>query len=374
MIDRRWILLTLAVCVVPRSARSEPHLSGRTGLRCSRCHVSPTGGGKRSSYGALYAHAALTMSGARPTWHSDSHASSDERWSEIVPVTGEATSWLALGMDLRVANTTTFSEENENSFDATQGTLYLELRPWPDRIVLYIDEQLAAAGARNREAWALIHGPWSTYLRGGWLLPPFGLRVLDDDAYTRRVTGANFANSDMGLELGLDLGPLQAAVALTNGSFSGGDPDELKALWALVELNLSGGRFGFSGATNPTEEGCRSMGGAHGGLLWGRIFLQGEVDLIAERLADRPRWSYQLAALGQVDLLLTKGVGLQAGYDFHDGDLELRRDRRQRFCVGLDLFPLRMTEIKLHYVIKQSETPLPADRADRLEVTLHVYL
>jgi hypothetical protein len=366
--------LSLLVWGLPRLSRAEPHLSGRTGLRCARCHTSPTGGGKRNRYGSLYAATHLSMSRAWPRTRLPVEREGDGSWSITTMTTGEVTPWMAVGADLRVANTTTFTEERENSFDATQGTLYLELRPWPDRIVLYIDEAVAASGAYNREAWALVRGPWSTYLRGGWFLPPFGLRILDDAAYTRAVTGANFANSDLGLEVGMDLGPLFAALALTNGSFSGGDTDTLKALYGLVELNLGQGRIGLSGSYNPTDDGCRSLWGTFAALRLGRVVLQGEVDLIAQRPADSSRWGYQLAALAEADLLLTKGMSLRVSYDFHDGDLELRQDRRQRLRVGFDLFLLRMMEAKLYYVLKQTETNQPLDEADRLEVMLHVYL
>ena len=357
---------------------AEPHFSARTGLRCARCHTSPTGGGKRTPYGALYAHSSLGLSWTRPRATVPGGADGDSSWVSTLVASGEVTSWLAVGADLRVANTTTFvtadAGEHQNSFDATEGNLYLELRPWPGRIVIYLDEEVAAGGARSREAWGLIHGPWSTYLRAGWILPPFGLRLLDDAAYTRRVTGANFANPDMGLEVGLDVGPVFAAAALTNGSFSAADNDHYKALWGLLELNLDVGRAGLSGQYNPSESGCRSMMSSFAAARLGRVVLQGELDLVADRPSDSPRWSYGLAAMAEADLLLTRGLGLRVGYDYHDADLGLGQDRRQRFRFGVDLFLLRTMELKLYYVLKQSETNQPLDAADRLEVTLHVYM
>jgi len=364
---------------LPQTARAEPHFSARTGLRCSRCHVSPTGGGKRTPYAALYAHSSLPISWTRPHARTPSPAvpAADGAWTSwllTTMATGEVTSWLALGADLRLSNLTTFSDERQNTFDATGGNLYLELRPWPGRVVLYVDEEVAAGGARSREAWGMIRGPWSTYLRGGWMLPPFGLRLLDDETYTRRATGANFANPDMGLELGADLGPLFAAVALTNGNFSAVDNDRHKAIYALLELNFDLGRAGISGAHNPSEEGCRTMMASFAAMRLGRVVLQGEVDLIADRPPDSSRWSYGVAGMAELDLLVTRGVGLRLGYDYHDADLDLGRDRRQRFRFGLDLFPLRMVEVKIYYMLRQTETTQPLDDADRLEVTLHVYL
>jgi opacity protein-like surface antigen len=368
----RRVGILVAAVALPAVASAEPHFAARTGLRCARCHTSPTGGGKRTPYGALYAHAALSLQGGRPRTRLP--AAEDSSWALSPMAVGEVTSWLAVGTDLRVTNTTTFTDERQNSFDATGGTLYLEIRPWPDRIVLYLDEEVAAGGARSREAWALIHGPWTTYLRGGWLLPPFGLRLLDDDAYTRRVTGANFANSDLGLEVGLDLGPVFAALALTNGNFSASDADVPKALWGLVEATFDPLRVGLTGAWNPSEDGCRGMAGAFGALRLGRLVVQAEADYVTQRPPDKARWGHGMAWMAELDLQLLKGLSLRAGYDYHDADLELRQDRRQRFRFGVDLFPLRMVELKLYYMLKQSQTTQPLDDADRLEVTLHVYL
>jgi len=370
----RW-LLALALLLACGRADAEPHLAALSGLRCSRCHVSPTGGGKRTAYGALYAQAELTLQGGRPLLAppGPSSASGGAVLLATLP-TGEVTDWLAVGADLRLANITTFLDEKKNSFEATAGALYLELRPWADRVVLYLDEELAVAGARNREAWGLVRGPWGTYLRGGRLLPPFGLRIVDDAAYTRRVTGANFANPDLGLEVGLDKGPIFAAVALTNGSFTAADTDTLKALWGMIELHLPRFHLGLSGAWNPSEAGSRGMAGIHGGLRLARFYAQGEVDFIAERPPDSARWSYQLAALVEAGVVLTKGLFLRASWDVNDMNLELRQDRRQRFRFGLDLFPLRGLAARLGYVLQQSETTDPLDSADRLEVILHVYL
>lgn len=375
------LLLGAALLLAVAPAGAEPHFAARTGLRCARCHTSPTGGGKRTAYGALFAHAELTLQGARPRALPREDASQRFAWPPSAVASGEVTSWLALGADLRLGNTTTFADETANTFDATAGNLYLELRPLPEYVTLYADQAVGAGGLRTRELWGLVRWPaasaggfWSAYLRGGWILPPFGLRLLDDDNYVRRTTGANFANSDAGLELGVELGPVFVAAALTNGNFSAGDDDAYKALWTLAELNLRPLRAGLSGHYNPSEQGCRAMLGGFVALHLWRVVLQAEVDWISQRPGESERWSDGLAATGQLDLLLTKGLGLHAGYDYHEADLSLRQDRRQRFRFGVDLFPLSMLEVKLYYVHKQAETGKPGDADDRLEVVLHAYL
>jgi hypothetical protein len=373
---RRVLLAATALLLLlpSRPVGAEPHFSVRTGLRCSRCHVSPTGGGKRTLYGTLFAQTSLALLGSAPRVIPDGGGAGRIAGVATTVATGEVTPWLGVGADARVANTTTFTGEIQNTFNTTQATVYLEVRPIPERLTLYLDEELGGGGAITREVFALVRGPFDTYLRGGRLFPPFGLRVLDDTAYTRRATGATFSNPDFGLEAGIDLGPLLFAVAVTNGSFSGDDKNIFKAVYSHLEANLHAFRLGISGAYNPQPEGCRAMGGLFGGVRLSRLALQGEVDYVSDRSSDGTRWAHQIAALVEADLHLTTGLALRFSWDFDDKDLERGGGMRQRFRLGVDLFPMRLMEVKVYYNLRQTETQDPLDRADSLEVVLHVYL
>lgn len=367
----------LAALLSAGAAHAEPRFTAITSLRCGRCHTSPLGGGKRSAYGALYAMSNLSVAGGTPRADLPGRGGASQGgWLTTALATGEVTSWLAVGADLRLTNRTTFDPVGgtSNSFDTSGGQLYIEVRPWPDRLVIYLDEEISGDGVRTREAWGLVHGPWGSYLRGGRILPPFGLRLRDDAAYTRLVTGATFANPDLGLELGVDLGWMFLSAALTNGSFSGQDEDNLKAIWGLVEFDLGPGRLGLSGAYNPTEAGCRAMGGLLASVALGRLVIQGEVDYLAQRPADSPLWTHQIVGMVEGHLAITRGLSLHAGYEIHDANLELGHDLRQRVRLGLDIFPIRMVAARLGYVLKHAQTMAPSDRADMLEVVLHVYL
>ena len=65
-----WVLLG-ALLLPGKALQAEPYVAVRTGFKCSQCHVSPTGGGKRTEFGVLYSQTNLAMSHFRPTGEPD---------------------------------------------------------------------------------------------------------------------------------------------------------------------------------------------------------------------------------------------------------------------------------------------------------------
>src|SRR5580700_1075406 len=148
--SKRWVLMMArcvlaSLCLAAAGAHAEPYLAVQTGLKCTQCHVNPTGGGLRAVYGDVYAQTVL------PALHLDT---GKDTW------TGDISSFLRLGGDLRTEALATEVPHSKtiSQFQLEQVRTYLEAEVIPERLIAYVDEQIAPGGALNREAYVLY---WS---------------------------------------------------------------------------------------------------------------------------------------------------------------------------------------------------------------------
>src|SRR5262245_812474 len=202
------------------AALAEPYIAVRTGYKCMVCHVNPTGGGKRTEFGAIYGQTALPASRLDPSTGKEI----PEGAPDPAPFTGRFNQYIGIGADLR-ANATYTSIPNTNStnaFDPVRAQVYLEVKPIVDRLTIYLDERVSPGAATNRETYAML---WSAdrewYVKAGRMFVPFGLRIEDDTAFIRTITGTSFNSFDDGVEGGVESGPMSVYVSVTNGAGGG---------------------------------------------------------------------------------------------------------------------------------------------------------
>src|SRR5437899_5076455 len=186
--------------LAPVASLAVPYLAVRTGYKCMVCHVNPTGGGKRTEFGSIYSQTAMAAERL------------DLRTGQAVPAGGsEPASWtgrlndqFAVGSDLRANMQYIAVPHDTDTFAFTpHAQAYLEVKPIAERLTIYLDERVSPGAATNRETYALL---WfanrSAHVKAGRMFVPFGLRIEDDTAFIRQVTGTSFNSSDDGVEIG----------------------------------------------------------------------------------------------------------------------------------------------------------------------------
>ena len=264
-----------------------------------------------------------------------------------------------------------------NSFDITEGNLYLLADPMPGRLAIYIDETVTPEAASSREAFVLIQGlPLDGHVKAGRFMLDYGLRIPDDAAFIRGQTGFNYANADLGVELGIAPRPFALAIAVSNGSLGGSDPNRAKQITAHATAVTGHAQGGLQAAWNDTsaedfEFQSITVGGHVGGRL-GRALLLGEVDWIHGSSGDDDFDQWALYLHG--DFEATKGLYLRAGFEAFDPLRSLAENERDRFVLGASWFPIQLLELRAEYRVNRDIPQRVDGNADELIFELNGFL
>lgn len=347
-----WLaLLYLALLAAPRAA-AEPYLAVETGYQCSQCHVNPTGGGLRNTFGAIFSQIQLPA-----------NTSELETWN------GTVLDRFAVGSDGRGSGRQfDFDDRDDHQdFQVDSVVMYLDAT-LNEHVSVYVEEQVAPNGSLNRQAWAkLTSGNW--YVKGGKLVLPYGWRLEDDTAYVREVTGINFNTADNGVEAGYVGGPWSVQLAVTNGTAGAAEVDDGKQGSLLVTYVQSGWRVGISGNYNNTDPVDRTMYGVYGGLRTGPVSWLAEYDRIDDNGLGNLK---QDVGLLEASIRLRKGHYLQLTAELNSFD-DSDQPTRYRYSAVYAYFPWPFTELRAGYRQRDSSDDAAAYNASETFVQLHVF-
>jgi len=349
------------VALAPGITRAEPVFAARTGLGCASCHMNRTGGGERTAYGAGYGAQTLP-------------------WKKLAPghglFDGAIGDRVRIGLDARGGYLATFRDAGPYIGEAefSGADLYLGVDLLKDTLLVYIDEHVAPGGASAREAFALYaFDRAGLYVKGGKFFLPFGIRLQDDEAATRRLTGFTFDTADIGAEVGMDDGAWTTALAISNGTSGGAERDNGKQYaWTGARLFASG-RVGLSASTNDLPAGAhRTVAGAFGTYAVGPVVVLAEADVIRDNDGLNPERRGGAGHL-EVDALAHAGLTLRAfggagDLDRSDGVLRLTQ-----WGVGLDWTPLPGLQVRGIYRARNGPSSVAGARDDQATVEVHVY-
>ncbi len=254
------------------AAHAEPYLAVANGFKCGQCHVNPTGGGERTAFGEVFAQSVM------PAQHLDTGT---DTW------TGQLNRFIAIGGDLRFDATVQQVPHaaSTDEFDLQQTRIYLSANVIPERLLVYVDEQVAPGGALNREAWGMF---WSAdhswYVKGGQLYLPFGLRLQDQSALILSASGINMTTPDKGVEFGWLKGHWDAQLALSNGTAGGATTSNGKQTSGQLAWVQSNWRLGVAANLNDSSSsGSRTAYALFAGLKTGPIAWLGQAELIDDQ-------------------------------------------------------------------------------------------
>lgn len=322
------VLLALA----PGAAHAESYLAARMGMKCMQCHANPTGGGLRNAYGNAYAQTVLPS----------------RRLGGEDPWKGQIGKFLAIGGNLR-ANydaVRVSAQPNDSEFEVEEGRVFADVALIPDRLSIYVDELVAPRNADNREAFARFWlGKGTLYVKAGRMYLPFGWRLEDDTAFVRQVSGIGMATSDNGAEIGLELGPWSAQLAVSNGTAGGPEEDTGKQVTVRAEYVRSAWRAGLSASSNDSDAGDRQVLAVHMAVRTGPLVWLGEADYIDDEGLG-PSGRKLLAALGEANWLLRTGHNLKLTFEYLDPDDDVDEDQQNRFSLIYELAPIEFLQLR----------------------------
>ena len=359
MIRYGLMLLLIVVAFACATAHAEPYLAVQKGLKCGTCHTGLSGGGKRTPYGNAYGRAEL------PERVLDFGAA----W------TGELSRHFAVGADVRGAWTQVDVPGQPSSSDTDLDRLlaYAEIRPFPQYLTLYFDARLRPGDPEIREQYArltLPGGRWS--FRAGEFFLPYGLRLQDDGAFIRQVSGVNFNTPDTGWEINLEQGAWTAQFAVTRGTAGGPEVDNGKQYSLRVAHVRPSWRVGGSFNLNDARAGDRRMQNVFAGLRTGPVAWLAELDYIIDdgtSTGRRKLW----ASLLEANWGYRKGHNLKLSLEWFDPDDDVSEDEQNRFSVVWEYTPLQYLQARVGYRDFSGIPQNPVQNREQLFAELHIY-
>jgi hypothetical protein len=359
---KRRLLLVIVMLATPWALQALPKFASRLGLSCQGCHVNPTGGGMRNSFGAAsFAVEDLPI----PSWQEEfALEGSSPQLNDVI----------SIGADLR---TLYFLEQQpvstRSSFFQMQADLYISAR-LAKKTALSINR-----GLGDRFEVFGITGilPFNGYVKAGWFSPAYGLRMDDHNILTRSQTLFAFGRGqDAGVEIAFSPGWLTLTGSVTNGSSLDRDNNRAKAVLGRAETQILlppiGVRFGGSYYNSAGSVGTTTLYGAFAAASLGRnLTVLAEIDRRRQMEHASGVTTTALVTFVEADYLVVQGLDLKAGYDFYDPDTKLRTGSEARIYLGVEFYPVTGVEVRPLYIFRREE-PTEA-KNDQLILMLHFF-
>jgi len=354
-----YVLLSLMSCLFFASgADAEPYLAVQMGLKCGQCHVNPTGGGQRTVFGDVFAQTQL------PAQRIDTGT---DVW------TGEIVKFLSVGGDLRFQGTYTQVPHTPSTdqFDLEQARVYLNASVIPQRLLVYVDEQVAPGGALNREVYGMY---WSAnhdwYVKAGQMYLPFGLRLQDQSAFVQQITGINMTTPDKGAEFGWERGLWDAQLAVSNGTAGGPVTAHGKQFSGQLIYVEQRWRLGVAANWNDADaSGSKSAYGVFAGLRTGPISWLAQADVTDDKSFAPAR--KMRATLVEGNWRIIQGHNLKVTGEYLDPNHDVSNNGQTRWSLVYELTPIQFAQVRAGFRYSDGIPQAPSEHEKLAFIELH---
>ena len=353
------------------SVRAEPYLAIQEGYKCSKCHTNMTGGGKRTEFANIYVQTRLAN--RFWNWRDILGESDDSAYDENPSNTDSSSSffsgrlndYIAIGGDFRMRyeQTETPSNPTNDVFNQQKQNIYLQVDLIPEHVMFY---QTLSGGGDAREIFGLLK--WDTfYVKAGEFFLPYGLRLLDDSAVTRAVTGFTYGTTDAGVEIGYEPSNWAIHLAATNGTGASLETNRSKRVTASLAYVRKAFRLGGSYSTNDDAQGVETIiYGVHGGVQLGRVGILAATDIIDDS-TDK-----EFVSILEFNLLLSRGNNLKFSYEYHDPSDAIGQNARERFSLVWEPFLNQFTQFRAG--VRENRGIPQSDAQNKTEYFLELHL
>jgi len=374
-----------------RDAAAYPQFQFSSGTnKCSQCHFSPAGGGLISSWGRSESGDTISMAGNGAFLHG----------AVTLP------SWVALGLDARVAGIRTDDGGDvapSGAWFPMQADLYARFA-FNDAFSLYLENgvrgevraQDPSISGRigtvtdrfiSREHYFMWR-PSATgpYARIGRFFAPYGLRFVEHIYFVRRYTGYNlyeetytasggYVADDWELHLSAFTPPPSSFPDMLSsvGPHESGGAGYFEKRFAS-ESALAGA-LALQARVGIGKEEARYQGGAIG-KLWiepAKLLFLGEADFIRQQISAASYGQNQFVSYAGLSAFPVRGLMVSAAYERFQENLAVSGTGRNAYDLEINIFPYAHFEVVLFGRYMQVGTQgQPA--ATLMMAQLHYYL
>jgi len=283
---------------------------------------------------------------------------------------------ISIGADFREMYVGSNRSLHNLDFFQMQGDLYLAFQ-LDAKVALYVDHGMSNSHELFGIAYVL---PWTGYVKAGRFVPSYGWKFDDHTMVVRGDLGfAPPSNSDAGAELGLQPGPFDLQLGLSNGnrgSTLDNDRDLAESFNATYRLRAAGinAAAGGQGWHQRTPQVTLDVGGVRGYASVRGVTWLGEADLARTTQRASGARTTGLATSHEVSAVVHQGLEVVGTYDFLDPDRHLRSGARSRWGIGVQLMPRSYAAIGAAFRATHVDAgpAIPNDEFNEALVQLHL--